>query len=430
MSAALMAVAALVSGCGISSTAPKVSPVPLAGSPLQGSVHGGQQPVTGASLALYAAATTGYSGGTANILSQAVSTDAAGNFDITGMYNCVAGQQMYLVATGGNAGAGFNQNLALMAAVGDCAQLSASTQIIMNEVTTVGSVFALAPFMNSITALGTTTTNTSGLAHAFASVNKLVNVASGTPLGSALPSGATGPVNEIRTLANILAACINSAGGTAGSNTSCGQLFTLTTSPGAAAPADTIQAALNIAHNPTLNVASLFALTMPQSPFQPQLSTPPGDWTLAISYAPAGLNQPTTTTIDRDGSVWVANTTGNSVSVFAQTGEPMSGSPFTANGLQSPAAIAIDAGGNAWVANSGGNSVSAFTSTGAMLSGSPFAGNGTINAPNSVAIDALGDIWIANVGNNSVTELSATGSYLQQVNSGFSKPSALAINPK
>ncbi len=112
----------------------------------------------------------------------------------------------------------------------------------MNEITTVGSVFARAPFMSSIAALGSSAANTTGLTHAFASVNKLVNVGTGAAMGSALPAGAVGPVSEIVTLADILAACINSTGGTAGDSTACGTLFSLATSAGGTAPTDTVQA--------------------------------------------------------------------------------------------------------------------------------------------------------------------------------------------
>ena len=397
---------------------------------MHGGVHGGQQPVAGANIALYAAVTTAYSGTTTNLLTSTVRTDAGGSFNITGAYSCTAGQQLYLVATGGNPGGGTNSNLALLTALGDCSSLSSSTFISVNEVTTVGGVFALAPFMSSTTALGTDATNTSGLVHAFASVKKLVNTASGNAPGSALPTGATAPVREVYTLADILAACINSTGGAAGDGSTCGTLFTLATPAGGIAPTDTIQAALNIAHNPTRNVTALFNLSSATAPFAPQLSSAPKDWTLAISYAAGSFSAPKSTTIDAVGNVWVANSGSNTVSVLSQSGNPLSGSPFSLNGLSTPSAVAIDVGGNAWIANKGASTVSVFTSTGAAYSGSPFAGSGTISAPSSIAIDAPGNIWIANSGNSTVTELTSAGTYVQQVSTGISNPASLAINPK
>ena len=104
---------------------------------------------------------------------------------------------VYLVATGGNPGlSASNPNLAEMAALGSCATLKANastTFIQMNELTTVGAVYALAPFMTGLASLGTSATNSPGLSFAFADVNVLVNNATGTVGGTALPSGAHHP---------------------------------------------------------------------------------------------------------------------------------------------------------------------------------------------------------------------------------------------
>jgi hypothetical protein len=423
--AATAVLAALLTGC----SGFNAKPASIAGPAIQGNMHGGQQPIAGATLALYAAGTTGYSATNTNLFSAPVTTTANGNFTF-GSWNCTPGQQLYLVGTGGNPGAGTNNNVALMAALGDCGMLTSNTYISVNEITTIGSVFALAPFMSGYAGLGSSATNTAGLARAFASVNKLVNIANGQAGGSALPAGATAPVDEIYTLADIIANCINSTGGVAGDGSACGTLFSLTTPAGGAAPTDTIQAALNIAHNPALNVAALYKSSPAASPYAPQLSTAPSDWTLAVTYSTGGFSAPRSTTVDAGGNIWVANSTGNSVSVLAQTGVPVTGSPFTGNGLAGPTAVAIDAGGNGWIANKGGSTVSAFAVSGATVSGSPFAGSGTISAPTSIAIDAPGNVWIANSGNSSVTQLTSAGTYVQQVSSGITNPQSLAINPK
>jgi hypothetical protein len=424
----LLFLTAGLTGCGgFAGTAPQV---PFTGASIQGSMHGGQQPVQGATLALYAANATGYGVANINLLTVLVQTDAGGGFTITGDYSCTAGQQLYLVGTGGNPGAGTNTNLALMAALGDCSTLTPNTFVNVNEVTTIASVFALAPFMSSYSSVGTSPNNTTGLVHAFASVNKLSNIATGSSTGSALPPGAVGPGSTVNTLADILAGCINSAGGMAGDKSSCGNLFSMTTPPGGVAPQDTIQAALNIAHNPALNVADLFNSALPGGPFQPQITRTPSDWTLAITYTDSNFSKPQSTTVDAAGNVWVANSGNSSVSVISQAGLPVQGSPFTGNGLAAPTSVAIDVAGNGWIANTGGANVSAFSVAGAPLGNSPYAGAGTISAPNSIAIDAPGNIWIANSMNNSVTELNGSGGYLQQITSGIDKPAALAINPK
>ena len=97
---------------------------PVAGGQLRGSVHGGQQPVTGASIQLYAAGTTGYGTSATALLTSPVVTDSSGSFSITGDYTCPSStSQLYLVATGGNPGLAAGTNnaaLALMAALGPC----------------------------------------------------------------------------------------------------------------------------------------------------------------------------------------------------------------------------------------------------------------------------------------------------------------------
>jgi hypothetical protein len=404
-------------------------PVTIPGTALQGNVHGGQQPVVGAQVSLYAASTTGYSAATANVLTAAVTTDTGGNFNITGDYPCTAGQMVYIVAVGGDPGSGTNPNSALMAALGDCASLNAGNFISVNEVTTVASAYALAPFMSDITHVGSSSTNTQGLVRAFNNVNKLTNIATGSASGPALATGAIFPTAELNTLANVLAACINSTGGTGG-DTTCGKLFNYVTPTGGTAPTDTIGLALALAHNPSLNVASVFDQVMPTSPFQPQLPSAPSDWTLSVSYKTGGLNAPASTAVDSSGNIWVANAGNSTVSVLSQAGSPLSGSPFSGNGLNAPSAVAIDSAGNAWIANAGSSSVSAFTSAGATVPGSPFSGNGTISAPSSVAIDAPGNIWIANTGNKTVTELNSAGSFIYQSSAQTTGPTSIAINPR
>ncbi len=187
--AAIMAIALMMTGCAsdLSTTTP-VAPVALVGPHLTGSVHGGRQPISGATLHLYAASTSGYAATNTDLLTSTVQTDPTGMFNITNKYTCTAGQQMYIVSLGGDPGSGVNPQAGLMAALGDCANLSSATFINMNEITTVGSVFALAPFMTgtgapTYTALGTSSTNILGLKQAFVSVNKLVSIATGVSGG-------------------------------------------------------------------------------------------------------------------------------------------------------------------------------------------------------------------------------------------------------
>lgn len=417
----------LLAGCAGLTTS-TATPDRIAGIPLQGKLYGGQQPVANSTITLYAAGTSGYAASTQNILTKSVLTDGAGNFNITGDYTCTAGQQFYIVATGGNPGAGSNPNLAIIAALGNCSSLSASTFINMNEVTTVAAAYALSPFMTGYTNAGSSATNTAGLARAFVSANKLANTSTGVAGGPSLAPGAVIPTAELNTLANILAACINSTGGAAGQTNACGTLFTNATPPGGSAPSDTIAAILNIAKNPATNVTNLYNLSSATAPFQPQLSSAPNDWTVSINYTLGGFAVPAGVTADGSGRILFPNAGNNTVTILAQTGA--AATSLTGNGLNAPGAIAIDPSGNAWVTNKAGNSVSAFTSTGGTLTGSPFTGNANLNGPVALAFDASGNLFVVNNTGNSITQLGGNGTFIQQVTSNVTAPSAIAIDPK
>lgn len=428
LTAAAASLSLLLAGCASISSAPG----PRVGSSFQGKLFGGQQPVAGAAITFYAAATSGYSAATPNILTTSVTTDGGGNFSITGDYACTPGQQMYIVATGGNPGAGTNPNLALMAALGDCAALTPQTVININEITTVAAAYALSPFMGSYTNAGTSPTNTAGLARAFVSAAKLANVASGQAGGPSLAAGAVLPTAELNTLANILAACVNSTGGTAGMSNPCGTLFTNTAVPagpgGSIAPTNTIAAILSIAKAPTSNVSNLYNLSSSAAPFQPQLASAPNDWTVSINYTAGGFSTPAGITADANNRILVPNSGNNTVTVLTQTGTPAA--PLTANGLNAPVAVAIDQSGNAWITNKSGNSVSAFTPAGTPVSGSPFTASGNLSAPVALAFDAPGNLFIANNSGNSVTQLNSSGTFVQQITNGITAPTAVAIDPR
>ncbi len=267
----------LLAGCG--ATLPHIaSPSPAA--TFNGRVHGGEQPVAGALIQLYTVGTTADGSPATPLLTATVTTDANGNFAITSLYSCSAATQVYLVASGGNPGlAAPNPNLALMTALGPCASLSPQTFIAVNELTTVAAVYALQPFFTDAAHIGSAPTDAPNLAAAFTLANQLVNPSTGTIQTTA------GNAAQLNTLADILAACINTSGGTAGDTTPCGHLFTLTTSSASPAPTNTLTALLNIARNPTLNITPLYNLIPAAAPFQPSTPTPPPD--LALTQTPS-----------------------------------------------------------------------------------------------------------------------------------------------
>src|SRR5271168_2366503 len=238
----LLSICFFALGCGavIPSNAPVASPM------LQGHVRGGQQPVSGASVQLYAAGTAGYGTGAVPLLSVPVITDANGDFSITGAAACPTSiSQLYIVATGGNPGLASptnNTSLALMAAIGPCVlngsqyTLSPNAFINIDEVTTVASVYALSGFMDSATnEIGASSNNSIGIANAFQTVPNLANISTGQALTTTPAGNGTVPQAEINTLADIIAACVNSTG----SGPACTSLFTAATPASATAPTNT-----------------------------------------------------------------------------------------------------------------------------------------------------------------------------------------------
>jgi len=447
----LLTLSVAVAGCGsagsgfLSGSGPETQ-----GAAIAGKVHGAQQPISGTKVYLYAAGTDGYASTPTSLLTTSggyVTTDSNGDFNITGDWSCPAapGNQVYVLATGGNpgnSGGQTNPNIMLMAALGSCKNLNSSSFIWVNEVTTAASAYALAPFMGyaepnpaagTAVNLGAPTGGSScnaaanwlstgantcdyvGLKNAFVTVSSLVNISTGAALTST--ATAVAPRARLNTLGNILAACVNSTGGVAGDGGNCGKLFTATTPASTGvAPTDTLQAILNLARNPGPTAAisaNLLGLSSKTAPFQPTLSAAPNDWTLSITLSGGGIDGPTAMGIDPVGNVWAVSYYG-ALSAFSPAGVPLFASGITGYGLNESYGLTIDGSGNIWVTNneSGINnnlgSISSFTSSGQPLSGSPFIAGG-IYYPQALAADTDGSVWVANYGDSTVTHLTSGG---------------------
>jgi Chitobiase/beta-hexosaminidase C-terminal domain/Right handed beta helix region len=279
----LLVAAALVTltGCGYSGSAIAItSPIALGGS-----VHGGRQPVSGSRIQLYTTGISGTGSAAQPLLSSPVQSDSNGMFSIPATYRCPsASAQVYVVARGGNPGLSSdtsNSALALTAMLGPCSSLSA-VPISVNEVTTVGSVWPLAHYMTAPTDFGSAPDDTAFLS-AVSSVPEFVNLAQGSSPGTATATSYFAQNSKLYSLADVLADCVSSSGGSAGDGSPCGLLFSIATPPGGSAPTDTMTAAIHIAQNPDNNVTGIFGLVAGDTPFQPALTAAPADWTLTLS---------------------------------------------------------------------------------------------------------------------------------------------------
>jgi hypothetical protein len=376
------------------------------------------------------APTISFSGGggtgaaaTANLGSGAIalattSTDANGNFSFnlgtgtaapnstpTDNYSCDTLEpngQIYIIATGGNTlGTGSTTNSAatFLAAIGACSAISNSTEVIMNELTTAATVYALAQYIYPGTTPGTATIGTgsspqaaTGLNNAVAGIANLANYSNGslsaiapvsyTGTGSAAGVTVTAVTDspKLVDIANILSTCINS---TSGASNQCLDLFnnatpptnTTTSQPSATfgTAQDTLQAAYYLATNPGLNgtfsscktttsattkSACLFGLTTGTgAPFVGGTgSTAPTEYSLQIIYSATGtcsgggafIAGAYHAAIDAGGNVWFINGLGSDNMVeMSPVGKPLvcvGGSSTYPSGR----GMTIDAAGNVW----------------------------------------------------------------------------------
>jgi streptogramin lyase len=403
-----------LAGCGASATIEDITPPPSgsAGAGFSGTALVGQQPLTGASVELYAAGTSGNGSDGLALLSAALTSDGKGAFSVPAGYTCPsASSQIYLIARGGKLGsaAANNSAITLLTALGACNQVSGPATI--NEATTVAAAYALAPFLSAGGNLGASSTNTVGLQNAVATAQALANISTGSSPGPAFAANGSSPTGQINTLANLLNACAAStAGGSA-----CSGLFSATTTS-SGVPGNTLDGVLNLVRNPAQNVAPLYTLAMASSAFTPTLAKQPSDWTLFINYTGGGMNEPTSLGVDSTGNVWVASYLG-AASLFSPLGLPLLPQGVTGSGLGYSFGLAVDAHNNAWITNypspnGAGNSVSVFNESGTSLSGSSGYSTGAYTYPNGVAIDTDGSAWVADWGDSELTHLSSSGQQL------------------
>jgi len=407
----------------------------VTGVSLQGKVQVGNLPVSEAQVELFAASSTGNGSASAPLVisngSTIVQTGKDGSFAIPAGYICPSQtSELYLIAQrGAPGGTKDNPQLGLMTALGPCSNLNSSVSIMVNEVTTVASIWALAPFTGADYAhIGSSSSNyANGFVHAFATVNNLVDITSGTTL-SLTPAGyGTVPQAELNTLADAVNTCAATAGGLPGDGSACSAFFEASNvSPlGLGVPSNSptsiLRALLEVAQYPSnlysspSSGAPLFNLlsSVASPPFTPVLTDAPNDWSIALSFTGGGLGgisqaspQSSAMAIDASGNVWIANTRTSSLTELSNLGAPIS--PFTTGrtlasaggfkggGLSHPQQVAIDEQGNTWALN-GDSSLSEFAFTGEAIAGSPFSGGGTMHG-NGLAIDGSGFVWVTDSG--------------------------------
>jgi len=405
------AAALLLSGCALE-TADSTLPADIPAG-LHGTAMGGQQPVTGATINLVALGTTGY--GTPTSVIATTTSGTGGSFTMPS-YTCPTPTTPTLLeAVGGNPGltSGTNNTaIQLVVVSGPCGQLSSSSFFIIDEVTTVAAAYTMRPFWN-LAKIGVSSTNALGMTNAQLTAGMLANPSTGVSPGAGLSAGTAIPTTTIHALANSLAACVNTTGPT---STQCTNLFGYVSINPSGANATVWYAALTIASNPATDVSSIYNLAPPASPFQPTLSSSPGDWTLNIVYTPGNLAYAQNALdIDASGNVWVTTVSG-----FSGTVEEISpfGVPLTVDYLDGyvdhPLGLAIEPSGNIVVASatSGDSSLIRFTPGHTMLY---YDTPSSFSTPTGVAIDANNNAIVADPGASKVFLVAPAGTITTSV---------------
>jgi hypothetical protein len=381
--ALLASSAVFTAGCAnMSSTAPSANPFSSPAT-LSGTIHGGNQPVVGATVTLWFA---GQSAPAAGIQAATTTSDSSGSFSFirdtsggthdgtTDTYACptTGGSPLvYVTSKGGNTQNNgvptqTNTAAAFIALYGDCSAISASNFVYMSEVTTVATMAAVqqfySPFDGTLKADGlgqerlvvlnlpNTVNILANAATGLANATVTIPSAGGGSIAPGVSVTATPETNKINTLANIISACINAA---TAADANCTTLFShaapqqpnITNQNPTTAfpnpPTDTLQALYYIFTNPTngsaANMTALFGLQPAVgAPYQPILTTQPTDWTVGVKYASTStcgtatggtgnfISSPTDINIDSVDNVWFGNAqTGGNLSSLSAAGAPL-----------------------------------------------------------------------------------------------------------
>lgn len=396
-------------------------------STLSGVVTSGEQRLSLMTVTLYRT----QSGQQPKVLGSA-QTDGDGMFAIRYKGSLNVDDVFYVIADNGSgvrfANVGANSNI--------------PSDIVINERTTVAAAYAMAQFMTFDDSGETVISGTwPGLQNAAATAANLADPNNGNVaavLGSFPNGAATSTLATFNSLANMLAACVDSEG-------ACTSLIIYTTGNGAIVPDNTLRAVLNIVHFPWRNVKELLALSLSASTYEPALAADAqiDAWTLALRYDGNGaeLNGPGNIAFDEAGNAWICNNylfqldpldpNGNvcgddHVLRFTPTGEDFPAAPYRGGGLYGAGfGIGIDTNGDVWVGNFGfqgancsndleelSMTVSAFSSDGTAISpdsmgqdpGGFFGAGNTIRRPQATVSDREGNIWIVNCAADSVTQ--------------------------
>jgi hypothetical protein len=400
---------------------------------IHGSVHGGNAPVTGAQVYVLATGTGGYGTASTSLIPTSKNgvngvsctggvngdcystTDQYGNFSIGTDYNCTLGQQVYIVAVGGNPGMGGTVNntaIVQMAGLGSCPASGSMAQqvpyLVINEITTVGFAYAMGGFAADafhIAGSGSALSNT-GIANAMANSENILGIGWGGALANANGnSNSVAPESKINSLADIVATCVNTSSAT---SSTCSTLFANAKNASGTTPTDETTALFNIVHNPGNNASALWSLFPAQPVFSPALSAAPADWTMPVIYNSVA-GKASSMAVDASGNTWISDSTNKAVVRISAQGAVAT---YTNGGnFGAIAGVAVNpVTAKIWASDPTNNKVYILDSTGSLLT---TITTGSLNKPAGIAFDKLGNGYVTNTGAYVIGEYNSGGTLIQ-----------------
>ena len=383
----------------------------VAQSSLKGRVLGAGAPVANATVTLLAA-----SASAPKEMAHA-QTGADGRFELLAVAPQSPDSSLYLIAKGGHATAskfsGDNPAIALLTVLGS----KPPTDVTINEMTTVASVWTHAQFIEDTKIHG----HALGLTIAAGNVPNFVDLAIGgwgEAIQGPLNSGQSPTMANFATLADVLAGCVAQVTADA-----CSKLFAAATPPKGGAPTDTLTAAQSIARNSWYQPERIYALldqfypvpagkNLRPVPYMPYLNYVPSAWVLPLKFDGGGYRAGGKAMFDSEGNLWV----GNNFSIgwqgqdslweghatkFAPNGRPLSPmtTGFVGGGMEGGTfGAAIDAKDNAWFTSYGSKSITVFDKYGKPLT--PPGGitfDGRLGLMQGIIVTPSGDVWVLGI---------------------------------
>jgi hypothetical protein len=375
---------------------------------IEGQVQAGGAPLANSTVTLWAA-----SAGEPRQLAQ-VKSGSDGRFQLLSQETPGTDVSLYLVAKGGQAkGNGDNLAIALLTVLGN----TPPAKIVINEMTTVASVWTNAQFLDGTAIKGPALS----LRIAAGNVPNFVDLQTGG-WGSAIQDPLNGPqtptMANFATLADVLAGCATLVTADA-----CDQLFIAATPPKGSAPTDTLKAAQSIARYPWYQPKRLYVLLdqfypVPKGenlravPFMPYLSYAPSAWVLPLKFDGGGLRAGGKAMFDSAGNFWVADNFSvgwqgqdslweGHATKFAPNGRALSPitTGFTGGGMEGGTfGTAVDSNDNAWFTTYGTKAIVVFDKNGKPLT--PPKGinfDGKLGLMQGVMVAPSGDVWVVGV---------------------------------